>query len=44
MHFVEVAVQNVRGFTAQGRFPFKQLGYLVLKPPATEVSPLADST
>ena len=40
MHFVEVAVQNVRGFTAQGRFPFKQ-GYLVLKPPAPEVSPLA---
>jgi hypothetical protein len=40
MHFVEVAVQNVRGFTAQGRFPLKQ-GYLVLKPPATDVSPLA---
>ena len=40
MHFVEVAVQNVRGFTAQGRFPFKQ-GYLVLKPPSAEVSPLA---
>ncbi|HZH74565.1 MAG TPA: chromosome segregation protein SMC, partial [Archangium sp.] len=40
MHFVEVAVQNVRGFTAQGRFPFKQ-GYLVLKPPAPEFSPLA---
>jgi hypothetical protein len=40
MHFVEVAVQNVRGFTALGRFPFKQ-GYLVLKPPAPEVSPLA---
>jgi hypothetical protein len=40
MHFAEVAVQNVRGFTAQGRFPFKQ-GYLVLKPPAAEVSPLA---
>ena len=40
MHFLEVAVQNVRGFTAQGRFAFKQ-GYLVLKPPASEVSPLA---
>jgi hypothetical protein len=40
MHFVEVAVQNVRGFTAQGRFPLKQ-GYLVLKPPAAEMSPLA---
>ncbi len=40
MHFVEVAVQNVRGFSAQGRFPLKP-GYLVLKPPASEISPLA---
>lgn len=39
MHFVEVAVQNVRGFSPAGRFALKP-GYLVLKPPA-EVSPLA---
>ncbi|WP_224246124.1 ATP-binding protein [Hyalangium gracile] len=40
MHFTEVAVQNVRGFSPQGRFPFKQ-GFLVLKPPGGEISPLA---
>ncbi|MDY7231588.1 ATP-binding protein [Hyalangium rubrum] len=40
MNFVEVAVQNVRGFSAQGRFPLKP-GYLVLKPPASETSPFA---
>lgn len=40
MHFLEVAVQNVRGFSAQGRFQLKP-GYLVLKPPAAEVTPLA---
>ncbi|SEN16712.1 hypothetical protein SAMN05444354_13261 [Stigmatella aurantiaca] len=40
MHFVEVAVQNVRGFSAQGRFALKA-GYLVLKPPTVDVSPLA---
>jgi hypothetical protein len=39
MHFVEVAVQNVRGFSPAGRFALKS-GYLVLKPPA-EPSPLA---
>ncbi|QRO01987.1 chromosome segregation protein SMC [Archangium violaceum] len=39
MNFVEVAVQNVRGFSPTGRFAFKS-GYLVLKPP-TESSPLA---
>jgi hypothetical protein len=39
MHFVEVAVQNVRGFSPAGRFSLKT-GYLVLKPPA-EMSPLA---
>ena len=32
MHFVEVAVQNVRGFSPAGRFALKT-GYLVLKPP-----------
>lgn len=42
MHFVEVAVQNVRGFSPAGRFPFKS-GYLVLKPP-TESAPLAGLT
>jgi hypothetical protein len=40
MHFVEVAVQNVRGFSAQGRFQLKP-GFLVLKPPSPELSPLA---
>lgn len=40
MHFVEVAVQHVRGFSATGRFAFKP-GYLVLKPPTAELSPLA---
>src|SRR4051794_2816985 len=40
MHFTEVAVQNVRGFSAQGRFPLKP-SFLVLKPPAAEISPLA---
>ncbi len=40
MHLLEVAVQHVRGFSATGRFPFKP-GYLVLKPPTAEVSPLA---
>jgi hypothetical protein len=39
MHFAEVAVQNVRGFSPAGRFALKT-GYLVLKPPA-ESSPLA---
>ncbi|PTL80800.1 ATP-binding protein [Vitiosangium sp. GDMCC 1.1324] len=39
MHFVEVAVQNVRGFSPAGRFALKT-GYLVLKPPA-EMTPLA---
>ena len=42
MHFVEVAVQNVRGFSPAGRFALKT-GYLVLKPPA-EPSPLAGLT
>ncbi|MCY1078589.1 ATP-binding protein [Archangium lansingense] len=40
MHFVEVAVQNVRGFSPAGRFALKT-GYLVLKPPTAELSPLA---
>jgi TolA-binding protein len=40
MNFLEVAVQNVRGFTAAGRFPLKP-AYLILKPPTAEVSPLA---
>jgi hypothetical protein len=40
MQFAEVAVQNVRGFTPAGRFALKA-GYLVLKPPTAEVSPLA---
>jgi hypothetical protein len=40
MHFLEVAVQNVRGFSPQGRFQLKP-GFSVLKPPATEVTPLA---
>jgi hypothetical protein len=42
MHFVEVAVQNVRGFSPAGRFALKT-GYLVLKPPA-EPSPLVGLT
>jgi hypothetical protein len=42
MHFAEVAVQNVRGFSPAGRFALKT-GYLVLKPPA-ESSPLAALT
>jgi hypothetical protein len=40
MQFAEVAVQNVRGFTPAGRFALKA-GYLVLKPPTAEASPLA---
>lgn len=40
MHLLEVAVQNVRGFSATGRFPLKP-AYLVIKPPTAEVSPLA---
>lgn len=40
MHFLEVAVQNVRGFSAQNRFQLKP-GFTVLKPPASEISPLA---
>ncbi|HEX8536274.1 MAG TPA: chromosome segregation protein SMC, partial [Cystobacter sp.] len=40
MHFVELAVQNVRGFSPAGRFALKT-GYLVLKPPAVEPTPLA---
>ncbi|WPB72748.1 chromosome segregation protein SMC [Archangium violaceum] len=40
MNFVEVAVQNVRGFSPAGRFVLKT-GYLVLKPPTPELSPLA---
>ncbi|NVJ25068.1 MULTISPECIES: chromosome segregation protein SMC [Myxococcus] len=40
MQFVEVAVQNVRGFTPAGRFALKS-GYLVLKPPSAEASPFA---
>jgi hypothetical protein len=40
MHFTEVAIQNVRGFSAQGRFPLKP-AFLVLKPPAAEITPLA---
>ena len=43
MHFLEVAVQNVRGFSAQGRFQLKP-GFLVLKPPAAEITPLAGLT
>jgi hypothetical protein len=40
MNFLEVAVQNVRGFSATGRFPLKP-AYLILKPPTLEVSPVA---
>ncbi|WP_164020018.1 chromosome segregation protein SMC [Pyxidicoccus trucidator] len=40
MQFAEVAVQNVRGFSPAGRFALKA-GYLVLKPPTAEISPLA---
>ncbi len=40
MQFAEVAVQNVRGFSPAGRFALKA-GYLVLKPPSAEASPLA---
>jgi len=40
MQFVEVAVQNVRGFSPAGRFALKS-GYLVLKPPSAEASPFA---
>ncbi|NMO22522.1 chromosome segregation protein SMC [Pyxidicoccus fallax] len=40
MQFAEVAVQNVRGFSPAGRFALKA-GYLVLKPPTAEVSPLS---
>ena len=40
MQFAEVAVQNVRGFSPAGRFALKA-GYLVLKPPTAEASPLA---
>ncbi|QSQ15382.1 chromosome segregation protein SMC [Myxococcus landrumensis] len=40
MQFVEVAVQNVRGFSPAGRSALKA-GYLVLKPPGAEVSPFA---
>lgn len=40
MHFVEVAIQNVRGFSPAGRFPLKT-GYLILKPPTADVLPLA---
>lgn len=40
MQFAEVAVQNVRGFSPAGRFALKA-GYLVLKPPSAESSPLA---
>ena len=40
MHFVELAVQNVRGFSPAGRFALKT-GYFVLKPPTAELSPLA---
>ncbi len=43
MHFNEVAVQNVRGFSPAGRFPLKP-GYLVLKSPASEPTPLAGLT
>jgi len=39
MQFAEVAVQNVRGFSPAGRFALKA-GYLVLKPPTAELSPL----
>ncbi|HSP78040.1 MAG TPA: chromosome segregation protein SMC, partial [Myxococcaceae bacterium] len=39
MHFVEVAVQNVRGFSPKGRFALPS-GYVALKPPL-EPSPLA---
>ncbi|MBN9684820.1 MULTISPECIES: ATP-binding protein [unclassified Corallococcus] len=41
MHFVEVAIQNVRGFSPAGRFPLKT-GYLILKPPTADVLPLAN--
>ncbi|MBN1206962.1 MAG: chromosome segregation protein SMC [Myxococcaceae bacterium] len=40
MHFTEVAVQNVRGFSPQGRFPLKP-GFLAIKPPGNEITPLA---
>jgi hypothetical protein len=43
MQFAEVAVQNVRGFSPAGRFALKA-GYLVLKPPSAEASPLAGLT
>ncbi len=41
MHFVEVAIQNVRGFSPTGRFPLKT-GYVILKPPTADVLPLAN--
>ncbi|ATB39131.1 hypothetical protein CYFUS_004570 [Cystobacter fuscus] len=43
MHFVELAVQNVRGFSPAGRFALKT-GYFVLKPPTAEPSPLSGLT
>lgn len=43
MHFVELAVQNVRGFSPTGRFALKT-GYLVLKPPSAEPCALAGLT
>ena len=39
MHFVELAVQNARGFSPAGRFALKVPGYSVLKPPTPEASP-----
>ena len=39
MHFVELAVQNARGFSPAGRFPLKT-GYFILKPPGAEPSPV----
>lgn len=43
MHFVELAIQNVRGFSPAGRFALKT-GYLALKPPGAESSPVVNLT
>ncbi|MBF5043943.1 chromosome segregation protein SMC [Aggregicoccus sp. 17bor-14] len=40
MHLLELAVQNVRGFTPAGRHPLK-LGYVVLRGPSAETAPIA---
>ena len=40
MHLLELAVQNVRGFTPAGRHPLK-LGYVVLRGPTAEPPQIA---